>query len=227
MTSSRGKREFRTKFSLTLKGLRTERGFTQRHLAEEMSNPGMELTYSATNISSWETSRHAPPDPSVVRVIVGVLGLTRGQSNSLLIAIDQDAHDANEAFRGFQPFGSDSPEDRLSATGHSASLKVETDYSIVVVTQIKLLVDVVYAHLEFDSEGVQQATAHLLALRDELLNLEADDAVLDFETQNALKRLIQDVSERAPWAREQLFSLLRHPVIAGAIGAGIQRYLLS
>ncbi len=229
MTPSHEGRRFKTKFGQALKSIRTEKGLTQRILAQRLSGSNSNRRYSASKISQWETGKGILFDLSVVEDMVLTIPLTASQELDLRDAFQQDQADTLDAFRDFKPFGdpADLQDDDMSAIAPPASVGAGTEYSYVVNTHIKVLVDEVYANPDFDPVAVQQATVHLLALRDELLHLEGDNVVLEFESQNAIKRLIQEVCERAPWAREQLFSLFKHPVIAGAIGAGVQRYFFS
>ena len=229
MTPSHEGRRFKTKFGQALKSIRTEKGLTQRILAQRLSGSHSNRRYSASKMSHWETGKGILFDASVIEDMVSTVLLTASQEFDLRDALQQDQADALDAFRDFKPFGdpSDHQEDDRSAVALLSPVVAGTEYSYVVNTHIKVLVGEVYANQDFDPEAVQQATFHLLALREELIHLEGDNVVLDFESQNALKRLIQEVCERAPWAREQLFSLFRHPVIAGAIGAGVQRYFFS
>ncbi len=103
----------------------------------------------------------------------------------------------------------------------------ESAYQIAVVEHVRALINEIAKKPDFDPRSVADITIRLFDLRDELLALEKPEVAPDIETLGSLRALIHSIVQRAPLMKEPILKMLSHPIIAGAVGASFQRFLLS
>jgi len=133
----------------------------------------------------------------------------------------REREDPEAAKRG----GSDTPANRRGQANGSET--PQSEYAVAVIRHVSDVSALVMQHIEFDQDKVLIVLGLLADLRDQLLELEEVETVLDAEAQSLIRRVISDIRHSAPWAIDQLQDLFRHPIIAGATGAALQRYFFS
>ena len=101
----------------------------------------------------------------------------------------------------------------------------ESEYQIAIIEHVAALINEIANSPDFDSRSVAEITIQLFALRDDLLALEK--VTPDLESLDSLRSLIRSITHGAPSMREPILKLLSHPIVAGAVGASFQRFLLS